>query len=260
MACPHGRRRTRCRHCGGGSICVHGRRTERCLVCGGSNFCVHGRRKERCRHCGGSGFCEHNRHTETCPDCLTVEKILSRKIICHVCCQTRLSKIRLRSGITTCAECDPQVPPRSEHVVVPRLLERIASSVRAGRRPLWRSGCDANRRRPDLLWLGRDRVVSVEIDEHSRRSDECVRWERCTTCRWQSLLGCVPVFYVRVNPDEYDGRYLPLEDRLDAVTESTTCSHRTSPMRPSSCPTSVLLLSPGQHITATGTRWTRLLF
>ena len=75
-------------------------------------------------------------------------------------------------------------------------------------------------RRPDVLWLGADRIVSLEVDEHSHR-------ERTTSCElgkmhdqfvaWQKLVGCVPVFYVRFNPDEFDGERTSLEDRVHTV-------------------------------------------
>ena len=32
-------------------MCVHGRRRERCKECGGSSFCVHGRRRDKCKEC-----------------------------------------------------------------------------------------------------------------------------------------------------------------------------------------------------------------
>jgi hypothetical protein len=34
--CEHGRRRSQCKECGGGSICEHGRRRSDCKECGGS--------------------------------------------------------------------------------------------------------------------------------------------------------------------------------------------------------------------------------
>jgi hypothetical protein len=34
-ACPHGRRRSRCKECGGASICEHGRERSQCKECGG---------------------------------------------------------------------------------------------------------------------------------------------------------------------------------------------------------------------------------
>tara|TARA_B100000780_G_scaffold182150_1_gene127813 strand:+ start:453 stop:704 length:252 start_codon:yes stop_codon:yes gene_type:complete len=37
MPCPHGRRRSECKECGGGSICEHGRVRNKCKDCGGSD-------------------------------------------------------------------------------------------------------------------------------------------------------------------------------------------------------------------------------
>ena len=42
-ACPHGRRRTQCKECGGASICEHGRLRFQCKECGGASICEHGR-------------------------------------------------------------------------------------------------------------------------------------------------------------------------------------------------------------------------
>ena len=53
-SCPHGRRRSRCKECGGNSICQHGRQRSQCKECGGGSICQHGRRRSRCKECGGS--------------------------------------------------------------------------------------------------------------------------------------------------------------------------------------------------------------
>ena len=68
-ACPHGRRRERCKECGGASMCEHGRRRERCKECGGSQICEHGRQRTQCKECGGSAFCEHGRQRSRCKEC-----------------------------------------------------------------------------------------------------------------------------------------------------------------------------------------------
>lgn len=45
-------------------ICSHGKRKERCRDCGGSEFCLHGRRKYRCRICEEeSNKSDHNNVT-----------------------------------------------------------------------------------------------------------------------------------------------------------------------------------------------------
>ena len=117
-----------------------------------------------------------------------------------------------------CAECDPCVPQRIEKIVVPLLLSQIVHPPSALDNVMFGgSGCDAALRRPDTLWLWTDRVVSFEVDERSHE-------DRNTSCElakmhdqfvaWQALLGCVPVFYIRFNPDAFDGKRTTLEDRL----------------------------------------------
>jgi hypothetical protein len=69
-SCVHGRRKDRCKQCGGGSsFCVHGRRRWECRDCGGSSICPHNRRRSRCRECGGVSICQHGRERWTCRAC-----------------------------------------------------------------------------------------------------------------------------------------------------------------------------------------------
>ena len=51
--CQHGRQRSKCKECGGGSICQHGRRRTTCKECGGASICQHGRIRSRCKECRG---------------------------------------------------------------------------------------------------------------------------------------------------------------------------------------------------------------
>ena len=67
--CEHGRERSKCKECGGGSICPHGRQKPQCKECGGSNICAHGRIKQQCKACGGSAICPHGRIKSTCKEC-----------------------------------------------------------------------------------------------------------------------------------------------------------------------------------------------
>ena len=69
LRCEHGRRRSQCKDCGGGSICEHGRIRSRCKDCGGSSICEHGRVRSQCKDCGGSSICEHGRERSLCKDC-----------------------------------------------------------------------------------------------------------------------------------------------------------------------------------------------
>lgn len=67
--CEHGRRRSRCKECGGGSICGHGRVRSTCKECDGGSICEHGRRRSICKECDGSQICEHGRERQTCKNC-----------------------------------------------------------------------------------------------------------------------------------------------------------------------------------------------
>ena len=69
MPCPHGRRASRCKDCGGSSLCEHGRVRSECKDCSGSSLCEHGRRPSQCKDCGGSSFCEHGRRQWLCKEC-----------------------------------------------------------------------------------------------------------------------------------------------------------------------------------------------
>ena len=53
-ACPHGRRRSQCKECGGSGICEHGRQRYFCKSCGGGAYCEHGRQRRRCKECGSN--------------------------------------------------------------------------------------------------------------------------------------------------------------------------------------------------------------
>jgi len=68
-ACPHGKRRTQCKECGGSGICEHGRQRPQCKECGGSGICEHGRIRSKCKECGGSQICQHSCERSKCKEC-----------------------------------------------------------------------------------------------------------------------------------------------------------------------------------------------
>jgi len=67
--CEHGKRKERCKECGGSEICEHGKRKERCKECGGSEICEHGKQKAQCKECRGSQICEHGKQKSSCKKC-----------------------------------------------------------------------------------------------------------------------------------------------------------------------------------------------
>ena len=65
--CEHGvKPRSNCKVC---RACPHGRKRSECKECGGASICEHGRRRDRCKECGGKGICEHGRHRHRCNEC-----------------------------------------------------------------------------------------------------------------------------------------------------------------------------------------------
>lgn len=85
--CQHGKRKAECRPCRGSSICPHGTSKFSCKSCGGSKFCQHGKQKDVCRTCGGSRICQHGRPKERCQQC-GGNQICQHgrlKYRCHVC-------------------------------------------------------------------------------------------------------------------------------------------------------------------------------
>jgi hypothetical protein len=67
--CPHNRRKSQCKQCGGSQICEHNRHKSSCKECGGSQICEHHRLKSGCKECGGVSICEHNRIKSRCKEC-----------------------------------------------------------------------------------------------------------------------------------------------------------------------------------------------
>ena len=67
--CPHGKRLSLCKECGGEYLCQHGRVKRQCKHCGGASMCIHKRRIPLCKECGGSALCEHGRQKRQCKLC-----------------------------------------------------------------------------------------------------------------------------------------------------------------------------------------------
>ena len=103
--CEHGKLKTRCFKCGGGSICEHRKRKEYCKECGGSSICEHGKQKQICKNCYGKQICQHGKHKQDCRDCggssLCVHD--KRKYYCNECNGTGFCEHNKRKE--NCKEC-----------------------------------------------------------------------------------------------------------------------------------------------------------
>lgn len=197
--CHHKKLRYRCRLCKGRGICPHDRYFSRCKDCKGASICTHGRIKHTCKDCGGKGVCPHQKRINQCPECCPDE--LQYKRFCHICGNTSVKRKYGTPGI--CAKCDETVSERIEHRVKKYILCQLPpASVNDSQ--LTGSGCGEARRRADLLWIGQDRVVQVEIDEdeHKYRLVEC-ELGKMDSSKWglHKDVQCKPMCFIRFNPD-----------------------------------------------------------
>jgi hypothetical protein len=207
--CEHNRRRPTCKECGGSQICEHNREWPKCKECGGSQICEHNRERPKCKECGGSQICDHNRVRSMCKEC-SFGKIIARKSNCSVC-GTQLTKRRTEAGMV-CAGCDPTVPPRIEHLVWAAIADELPPPSALDDTVLATSttGCAASPTRPDVAWVGTDRIVHLEIDEdsHNDREVSC-ELKKLDSAGWGAANKAsdgrrLPVVVVRYNDDGCD--------------------------------------------------------
>ena len=84
--CEHGvKQRSNCKVC---SACPHGRKRSRCKECGGSHICEHGRERSKCKECGGASVCEHGRERYRCKECESSKRIINQTITYGVVCSS----------------------------------------------------------------------------------------------------------------------------------------------------------------------------
>jgi hypothetical protein len=153
--------------------------------------------------------------------------MLTGKTFCHGCFSKLLSHPRIRAGVHFCAECDPKVPDRIEVLLRPLISAAVGFPASAmDDVVLGGTGCDAAKRRPDWGWFWKDRAVFVEIDEGGGHPD---REPSCELAKMhdqafaaQRLLGPVPVWFFRFNPDECDGPRVCLDDRVSLLADAVT--------------------------------------
>ena len=232
--CEHGKRKSRCKECGGSEICEHGKRKSRCKECGGSEICEHGKRKSRCKECGGSEICEHGKQKSTCKECggVSICEHGKNKSCCKKCggsaiCEHGKHKSYCKncggsalcktahcetSGIPKyngyCLPCCIQVHPEikvsrnyktKEKDVVDRITKTFTNFTWVADKKV-QDGCSS--RRPDLLLDMGSHIINVEIDENKHTGYDC----SCEHKRLMELsldLQHRPIVFIRFNPDGY---------------------------------------------------------
>jgi len=87
--CSCGKRKYRCKVCGGSALCPHGKVKSDCQECTPS--CPHGYTKRNCKDCNPQRICPHGYSKRNCKDCNP------QRLCLHGCFKSRCSKCRQAS-------------------------------------------------------------------------------------------------------------------------------------------------------------------
>lgn len=207
--------------------CPHGKvkKASSCPLCNPQFFCSHDgttvKQKFKCKTCSPHNFCAHGFMKGNCGECLSVEYIQKTTRFCRVCCTKRVPQNLHRAGIYTCASCNNSAKTRTEVVVRNMLLEELGPDFTppsAADNVLIAGCCSGRKYRPDLAWIAPDRAIFIEVDERGGHPEY---ESSCETARMtdiaeavQSCGTTVPVVFLRLNPDSYDGPLTHLRDRV----------------------------------------------
>lgn len=86
--------------------------------------------------------------------------------------------------------------------------------------------CGSERTRPDVCWIGTDRIVHLEIDEdsHTDREVSC-ELKKLDSANWGFLDSGIrsvhrPTLTVRFNPNSYDKAKIGIEERCSVLVHT----------------------------------------
>ena len=198
--CIHNKTKSICIDCGGSRICKHRKQKPFCKECGGSAFCKHGRRKTRCKECGGSEICKHGKHNSYCKECGGS----------HLCKSEWCETFGNRKYEGYCLPCFVNNPENQnklamlnyktkEKEVVDKITQTFTNFDWISDKKV-QDGC--SRRRPDLLLDMGSHIIIVEVDENKHTDYDC----SCEHKRLMELsqdLQHRPIIFIRFNPDSY---------------------------------------------------------
>ena len=156
----------------------------------------------------------HEKLKHDCFDCNSLETQLKRANICKACGSAKLGRNRT---LTTqlCAACDTTKKATTQCLVLASILAAMPPPSAVDTALVGGEECNASKRRPDVAWVADDRVVMLEIDEHSHADPRFPREVSCELAKLDSTrfgvsgggvggTTLVPVVTVRMNPDECD--------------------------------------------------------
>lgn len=144
--------------------------------------------------------CEHDKQRSNCPKCCPINLRFTR--FCLICAEHSV-KSRRYGTPGVCAKCDKTIPERIEHKVKNHIIPKLPITS-SNDSQLSGKICGEAKRRADMLWIGQDRVIQVEIDEneHKSRSVSC-EMSKIDSSKWGLHVDdqCKPMFFIRFNPD-----------------------------------------------------------
>jgi len=110
-----------------------------------------------------------------------------------------------------------------EHIVWAKIFERLPWPLIRDDKLIGDERCALARTRPDACWLLEDRVLHLEVDEHSHDDREIAcELKKLDSANWgiaDGKFAHLPTWTVRFNPSEYDRRRVTLTERCDALVE-----------------------------------------
>jgi hypothetical protein len=129
-----------------------------------------------------------------------------------------LSALR-KASCKICAECGKNKPPRWEYIIWDLIQGKLPPPSIRDDQLLGGVQCQSQKTRPDVCWVGEDRIVHLEIDEgsHTDREISC-ELKKLDSANWGFLDSGLrkkhlPTLTIRFNPNEYDGRKIGVKDR-----------------------------------------------
>ena len=183
--CEHGKFKTRCLDCGGGSLCEHGEIKYHCRECDGNAYCKHKIKKQRCHKCGGSNLCIHCKYIQVKK--LRYVESLDKKVRCCIGCFYKFYP-------------NDEIPRRyklKQHYFNDKLKEKYGNDFLQYDRKI-NGGCSG--KIPDWFLDCYTHSIIIELDEEQHKYTSCDEKRNMELFR---DLGNRPLVIIRINPDKY---------------------------------------------------------
>ena len=186
-------------------------------------MCKHEIIRRLCRYpeCdGGQLYCKnHGKLIYRCIECKQSDQTDNMDAYCD-CCQENMIDLRLRdiTDIIFCGECKRYLKERTEHLIWNSIKYRLPRPSSIDDVYIGGEYCNTGVRRPDVTWVTEDRIVCLEIDEHSHmdRTTMC-ELAKLDDTKWGIEYGNKVVIIIRYNPDKSDITILKRRDRNNKV-------------------------------------------